>query len=168
LTKFRGHLDRLQENLEVLDEQIATAREMSKPKGKAEKAVALQWTKTLRDLVELRDRTLSNIKAHLLGRSEVGTPQEPQDCWEKNSEVEYERLFHNMLSPWHESDLNLKCEGCGVESEDVTSRRFPEEREGWKVVREAEDVDLCDKCYGKRLTAAAENESTGVSPEKRE
>ena len=58
--------------LRFLDEQIATARKMSKPKGKADKALALQWAKTLRDLVELRNTTLGNIKMHLLGRDETG------------------------------------------------------------------------------------------------
>ncbi len=39
MTKLNGFLDHLRENLEVLDEQIATARKMSKPKGKADKSV---------------------------------------------------------------------------------------------------------------------------------
>jgi hypothetical protein len=56
----------MRENLETLDEQIANARVMSKRKGKD--ANALQWTKTLRDLVELRNETLEKIKGHVLGR----------------------------------------------------------------------------------------------------
>lgn len=32
----------------------------------------MQWAKTLRDLVELRNSTLANIKAHMLGRDETG------------------------------------------------------------------------------------------------
>jgi hypothetical protein len=93
LTRIDGYLDHLPENLEVLDEAIANARKMSKPKGKGNKAAALQWAKTLRDLVELRNTTLANIKAHLLGRDETGATNEPGDVYAGNVQVEYEERF---------------------------------------------------------------------------
>jgi hypothetical protein len=143
--KLHGYLDHLRENLETLDEQIVNARKMSKPARKgADKAAALQWAKTLRDLVELRNATLVNIKAHLLGRDETGAPNEPDDVYDGNPQVEYERYFKGLLSPWTQQDLKLKCEDCGVNSEGTTTRHFPREH--------ADDdyFDLCDKCYGKR------------------
>lgn len=50
---------------------------MSKSKKGADNRIALQWAKTLRDLVELHDTTLANIKVHLLGRDETGAANEP-------------------------------------------------------------------------------------------
>ena len=152
LGKIKGHLDRLRENLEVLDEAIANARKMSKPGNKGtDKAAALQWTKTLRDLVEVRNTTLLNIKSHLLGRDETGTPNEPQDVYDEDGspQVEYERYFRTQLAPWTLQDLKLKCEDCSVESEETTTRHFPHEHS------EDEYFDLCDKCYEKR-TASSE------------
>jgi hypothetical protein len=147
LTKFKGYLDRLRENLETLDEQIENARAMSKRKGKD--ANALQWAKTLRDLIELRNETLEKIKVHLLGRDETGSPTEPADYFDGNPEVAYERYFKNMLSPWTLQDLKLKCEDCGKLSEEVSNHYFDEEEEY---------LDLCEKCYDKRTT-----ESSGES-----
>ena len=79
MDKLNGFLDHQRESLELLDEQLRVARRMSKLKGK-DKALALQWAKTLRDLVELRNTTLANIKVHLLGCDETGSPNEPSDC----------------------------------------------------------------------------------------
>lgn len=140
----KGHLDHLRENLETLDEQIENARAMNKIKKKENSHAALQWAKTLRDLVELRNTTLDKIKTHLLGRDETGAANEPDDVYGDNAQVEYERYFRSVLSPWTEQDLKLKCEDCGVESEDTTNRCFPRER--------ASDdyFDLCDKCLEKR------------------
>lgn len=138
---IHGYLDRLRENLETLDEQIVNARKMSKKKGKDSNA--LQWAKTLRDLVELRNTTLANIKAHLLGRDETGATNEPDDVYAGNPQVEYERYFRSVLSPWTQQDLKLKCEDCEVESEDTTNRHFPREHSD-------DYFDLCDKCYEKR------------------
>jgi hypothetical protein len=112
------------------------------------------WAKTLRDLVELRNTTLVNIKAHLLGRDETGAPNEPEDVYGENPQVEYERYFRNQLTPWTEQDLKLKCEDCGVESEDTTNRRFPHEHSA------DEYFDLCDKCFEKR-TAKDESKDDG-------
>jgi len=151
--KLNGYLDHLRENLETLDEQIVNARKMSKKKGKDSNA--LQWAKTLRDLVELRNTTLANIKAHLLGRDETGATNEPDDVYVGNPQVEYERYFRKLLSPWTQQDLKLKCEDCGVESEDTTNRHFPREH--------ASDdyFDLCDRCYEKRT--AKEGDEPGES-----
>jgi len=145
LAKFKGYLDRLRENLEALDEQIANAREMSKVKTKGQdKAVALQYVKTLRDLVELRDKTLLHIKAHLLGRDETGVVNEPSDAYNGNQEVEFERAFKTFMAPWTAEDLKLKCIDCGLESEEVTNRRF------YHKFTSDDYFDLCNKCYEKR------------------
>lgn len=148
---IHGYLDRLRENLETLDEQIVNARKMSKRKGKDSNA--LQWAKVLRDLVELRDTTLANIKAHLLGRDETGATNEPDDVYAGNSQVEYERYFRSLLSPWTQQDLKLKCEDCGVESEEVYRRTFSH-----PYPQDDEHFYLCDKCLGKR-TAKQTSES---------
>jgi len=154
LTKIKGYLDRLRENIDVLDESIANARKMSKRKGKD--ANALQWTKTLRDLVELRNTTLANIKAHMNGRDETGAVQEPPDLYDENPQIEFERYFRNLMTPWTPNDLKLKCEDCGVESEDVSHRDFQELKDShWKTIVEAEDADLCPQCVEKRKAARA-------------
>jgi hypothetical protein len=143
--KLNGYLDHLRENLETLDDQIVNARKMSKPKGKGDKSAALQWAKTLRDLVEVRNQTLLNIKAHLLGRDETGSVSEPPDFYSGNAQVMFERDFRGLLAPWTREDLKLKCEDCGKESEEVSRRKFPHEYEA------DEYFDLCDKCYEKRV-----------------
>lgn len=149
--KFRSYLDRLRENVEVLDEAIATARKMSQPAGKGDKAAALQWAKTLRDLVELRNTTLANIKAHMNGRDETGAVKEPPNCYDENPQVEFERYFRNLMGPWTLQDLKLKCEDCGVESEDVSHHDFQEIMDAhWNTIVKAEDADLCPQCVEKR------------------
>jgi len=97
-----------------LDEAIATAQTMSKKKGKD--ANALQWAKCLKDLIELRNSTLTNIKTHLLGRDESGAPIEPpgHEGYDGDNLVLFEREFQTFLSPWTQEDLKLKCEDCGV------------------------------------------------------
>jgi hypothetical protein len=146
--RFRGYLDRLRENLDVLDEQIENARALSKkkPKRGASDQDSRQQTKVLRDLIELRNETLDRIKAHLLGRDQTGAIVEPEDAWDHNQQVEFERYFKNQLSPWTENDLKMKCEDCGVESEEVSACDF---EQGDKD----ETYDLCDKCHVKRQTA---------------
>lgn len=69
---------------------------------------------------------------------------EPPDSWDENPQIMFERWFRDQLSPWTQQDLKLKCEDCGVESEDTTNRHFPREH--------ASDdyFDLCEKCYEKR------------------
>ena len=146
-------MNHLRENLEVLDEQIVNARKMSKKKGKD--ANALQWTKTLRDLIELRNTTMEKIKGHLLGRDETGAINEPSSAWDDNDQIEFERYFKNQLSPWTKDDLKLECEDCGVESEEVSNRCFSH-----PYPEEDENLDLCGKCYEKRLKESAENEPT--------
>jgi hypothetical protein len=136
--KFRGYLDRLRENLEVLDESIASARKPAKGEKAGDKRARL---KLVRDLVELRSATLGNIKVHLLGRDETGAPNEPDDIWESHAEVEFERYFRNQFSPWTESSLKLTCEDCGVQSEEVSDHYVEKERR---------HLDLCEECYAKR------------------
>jgi hypothetical protein len=153
--KLNGFSDRLRRNLETLDEQIENARAMSKPKTKEDRRAALQWSKTLRDLIELRNATLANVKAHLLGRDETGLPTEPVDYYDGNGHVMFERDFQNLfLAPWHESDLKLECEDCGVNSEKVSTRCFPGD-----YAENDELLTLCEKCYRKR-TAKEEEESS--------
>ena len=146
--KLNGYLDHLRENLETLDEQIVNARRMSKKKGKDSNA--LQWAKVLRDLVELRDTTLANIKAHLLGRDETGATNEPDDVYVGNPQVEYERYFRSLLSPWTQQDLKLKCQDCDKESEEVSTHVFS-----------GQPLDLCPRCYEKRT--AKEGDEPGES-----
>ena len=144
-SEFKGYLDRLRENLDVLDEQIEHAREMSKTKD----ASALQWTKTFRDLVELRNVTLEKIKGHLLGRAESGVVNEPDDCWDDNSQVMYERLFNSHMSPWTMEDLKLTCKDCGAKSEQVQCHLFS--RSGG-----CDRINLCHDCFEKRKTPDSE------------
>jgi len=118
-------LDRLRENLEALDEQIRLARKNSKAKE------GLQWAKLTRDLIEQRNLTLDRIKAHLLGRTEVGNIKEPKDYYGSNPEVEFERTFQTFLSPWSQKDLKLRCGNCGKESEDVIQRQLVVGKDAW-------------------------------------
>ena len=143
MAKFKGYLDRLRENLVTLDSQIENARVLSKAK-KGDKAVTLQYSKTLRDLVELRDKTLLNIKAHLLGRDETGTVNEPSGTYYGNQEVEFERVFQTFMAPWHKEDLKLKCADCSKESEEVSTRRIEHKLDP------DEYFDLCNECFEKR------------------
>jgi hypothetical protein len=164
--KLNGYLDHLRENLETLNEQITNARKMSRLKGKADKAIALQYAKTLRDLVELRETTLGNIKVHLLGRDETGAPNEPDNIWDDNAQIEFERWFKGQVSPWVESDLKLTCEDCGVESEEVSHRDFREIKDShWNTLVEAEDVDLCLQCVEKRKVARQERAGSSETKE---
>ena len=155
--KLNGYLDHLREHLETLDEQIVNARKMSKKKGKDSNA--LQWAKTLRDLVELRNTTLANIKAHL-GRDETGATNEPHDIYAGNPQVEYERYFRSLLSPWTQQDLKLECKDCGVSSDQVRNRHFPSKYENYEEVRSAENINLCDKCYEKRIVKEEESDDS--------
>ena len=136
-SEFKGYLDRLRENLDVLDEQIEHAREMSKTKD----ASALQWAKTLRDLVELRNTTLEKIKGHLLGRGESGVVKEPPDCWDDDSQIMFERWFKSQIKSW--TDLKLTCKDCGKSSEQVSTRLFSH-------VGGCDRIHLCKECYEKR------------------
>ena len=155
LTHFKGFLDRLRENLEVLDEQISEARKMSKSGRRRKDPASLQWTKTLRDLVQLRNETLDKIKAHMLGRDETGVVMEPPDHYDGQPEISFERDFSKLLAPWSKADLKLECQDCKANSEAVSTRVFdhPHELD--------EYVDLCDKCYDKRLQESGEAPGEG-------
>ena len=118
--KFKSFLNRLHENVELLAEQIRSARATSKKKGKD--ANALQRTKPLRDLIELRNLQLDKIKVHLLGRDETGAVTEPANEYDGNNPVvEFERYFHRLMTHWTLTDLTLKCDDCDFESK-VTSK----------------------------------------------
>ena len=101
--------------------------------------------KLLRDMVELQNSTLAAVKTHLLGRDETGAASEPPDVYGHNDQIEFERYFTNQLSPWTEDDLKLKCEDCGLKSEEVSNHTFTH-----PYPQETEYFDLCPKCYGKR------------------
>jgi hypothetical protein len=165
--KLDGYLDHLRRNIENLDVAIGEIQKAPKGEKAAEKRARL---KLLRDLTELQNSTLMTVKTHLLGRDETGSPKEPPDIYEGTDQVEFERYFKGMLSPWTDEHLKLQCEDCGKNSEEVSTHHFPEEyaEDSYTQLKAAENVDLCKSCYGKRLTAAAENESTGVSPGKPE
>jgi hypothetical protein len=152
----------LRENLEAVDEQIENARVMSgkKPRKGANSREALQWAKILRDLVEVRNQTLTEIKAHLLGRDQTGAITQPSDHYTGNPEIMFERDFQKFLNPWRQSDLNLECEDCGVENQEVETRRFnhtTKDELGFETT-EHEYVDLCGKCYEKRLASTGQPE----------
>jgi hypothetical protein len=155
---LNGYLDHMRANISSLDESIKELRKASKNEKPAEKRARL---KLLRDMVELQNSILLSLKSQLLGRDQTGAPVEPANFWDEdsNDQIEFERLFKRQLSPWTQESLKVKCEDCGIESEAVSGR----ELEGWTGL-----TDLCDKCYEKRLNAAAENESTRVSARKRE
>ena len=140
---LHGYLDRLRENLEVLDSAIDDTKAM--PKKGAEGRARL---KAIRDLVELRNATLLNIKVHLLGRNETGAPYEPEDLWNDNPEIMFERWFNSQMAPWTREDLKLTCKDCGKESEEIIARS------------DCSHVDLCDVCYEKRQTEDSKKEQS--------
>ena len=149
----RGYLDRLRENIEVLDEAIAIARESSKAKENNNR-MSLQWSKVLRELVELRNVTLINIKAHMIGRDQTGVVNEPLDHYDGNQEVEFEREFQKFMK------LSIKCQDCGRESEEVSTRRIRHE-----ALIPDEYVKLCNKCYQNRTNSEFVDEDEEASYE---
>ena len=76
MTKFKGYLDRLRENVESLDEAIETARVNSKKRGRD----ALQWAKTLKKILPpleskglvLQEPDPTDKRRMLLSLSELG------------------------------------------------------------------------------------------------
>jgi hypothetical protein len=154
LTELHGFLDHLRENLEILDEQIENARVMSKSKEKGDNA--LQWSKTLRDLVELRNATLEKIQAFLLGRSETGTVEEPMDVFSSDTHplTRFERKFHDYLAkPWTVDDLKTKCAKCETESETTQTHHFEKfyTTSDWSKYIQYDTQNLCDGCYDATL-----------------
>lgn len=149
MSELHGFLDHLRETLETLDEQISQARDMSKSKEKTDKS--LQWAKTLRDLIELRNQTLDRIKAHLLGRDETGTVREPLnfDSSDNHPLTLFERRIREYLAkPWTVDRLKIKCADCGVESDEIHSHAIY--YNGEYGTRPTKLVDLCLGCYEKR------------------
>ena len=150
-TPLNGYLDKLRRNVEALDESIETTRRAPDGEKVAERRARL---KLLRDLIELENATLTAVKTHLLGRDETGAPNEPNDTWDYNSQVMFERSFHYFLTPWTLDLLELKCEDCGIESENVGHHRFGEIRDRlYNVLSAQQDLNLCPECYEKRAAA---------------
>jgi hypothetical protein len=156
---IHGYLDAFRENVAALDEAIAIARKMSKSKKSADRHTAIQALKLIRDLAEVRNQTLLNIKAHILGRNESGAIVEPGDHYEGNAYVEFERDFRNLLTPWIESDLRLECADCGIESEDVSDRY---------VEKEDRHLDLCEKCHAKRVEDPSGDQTKEAAEDQRQ
>jgi hypothetical protein len=69
-----------------------------------------------------------------------------------DEQFSFEREFQNFLEPWTRQDLKLKCEDCGVESEEVEYHGFPSlEDKHWREVVPNETANLCaDKCEASR------------------
>jgi hypothetical protein len=148
----------MRRNIYALDESIETVREAPQGEKPEDKRARL---KLLRDLIELQNSTLTNVKTHLLGRDPTGVLIEPPDKWEDNTQIEFERYFKNQFSL---RDLKLKCVECGVKSEDVSTYHFPPKYYGkyFEKVKPAEDHDLCSKCYEKRNTEKTDEDQ--ISP----
>jgi hypothetical protein len=97
---------------------------------------------------------------------ETGAPNEPEDVYSDNPQIEYERYFKNHLSPWTLDDLKLKCEDCGVENEDVSHHDFQEISDShWNTLVEAEDANLCPQCVEKRKATRQEKARSGETKE---
>ncbi len=143
---IHGYLDKLGRNIQALDASIESVRKPAKGEKPTDRRARL---KLLRDLVELQNASMAAVKVHLLGRDESGASNEPSDCWDGNDETEYERLFRDQLKPWTLDRLRLKCSDCGVESEDTSTRDFPDSYEADRY------FDLCAKCYEKRVEKRA-------------
>lgn len=170
-----GYLDRLRENLRFLDEAIGEVERSRKAEKRMDGRLAIQFAKILRNLVEERDQTLLQIKGHLLGRDATGAIREPGQVYVGNPEVMFERDFQNFLQqPWTLHDLDLKCEDCGVENQDVRTRTiqkqvpysysipplFPElaAEARTDTTTQTEYPLLCEKCYEKRQASATQPE----------
>ena len=147
---IHGYLDKLGRNIQALDAGIESVRKPAKGEKPSDKRARL---KLLRDLVELQNASMATVKAHLLGRDETGSVNEPDDIYAENAEWEFERDFKRFLEPWIQEDIEFECNDCGVKSDQVdrytVSHPYPQEDEHFY---------LCDKCYEKR-TAKDTDES---------
>jgi len=151
---LNGYLDKVRRNIQALDESIESTRKAPEGEKVAERRARL---KLLRDLIELENVTLTGVKSHLLGRDETGAPGEPVGTWDYNSQVMFERSFHYLLTPWTLDLLKLKCQDCGIESEEVSHHNFQEIRDShYNTIVRAEDADLCPKCVEKRKAVRQE------------
>ncbi len=127
---------------------------MSKSKEKTDNS--LQWAKTLRDLIHLRNETLDKNKSHLLGRDETGTVKEPLNFHSSDNHplTLFERQVHNYLSrPWTVEGLKIKCEKCEAESDSTRTRTFERfyTTSDYSKYIQHKDRDLCGDCYEKTL-----------------
>jgi len=87
----------------------------------------------------------------VLGRDETGAPNEPIDVNEHNDQVEFERRFREMLSPWTQADLKLTCERCKVAGETVSHRTFQNYWTTGTNSIQYKEQELCRDCYEKTL-----------------
>jgi hypothetical protein len=119
--KIHGWLDRSRETLQILDRQIKNAERMTKNK---DSRVALQWVKVLRDLLELRNETLTSIKSHLLGHATTGQVGDPADIYtsEDHATVAFEEEFQDYLTrPWTKKMLKKPEEENDEDEDDSQS-----------------------------------------------
>jgi hypothetical protein len=91
------------------------------------------------------------VKTHLLGRDATGAPNEPPDVNDYNDQVEFERQFKEMLSPWTQDDLKLTCEKCKIASELVSHRTFETYYTTGSNSIQYREMELCKDCYEKTL-----------------
>jgi hypothetical protein len=138
----------MRRNIDTLDESITDVRKAPGDEKAVDKRARL---KLLRDLVELQNQTLAAVKTHLLGRDETGAPNEPIDVNEHNDQVEFERRFREMLSPWTQADLKLTCERCKVAGETVSHRTFQNYWTTGTNSIQYKEQELCRDCYEKTL-----------------
>jgi len=134
---INGFLDHARQSLQILDQSIADAQQMSHVKtGRGhDNESRLEWTRELRNLIELRNSTLQSIKHHMLGRDyDTGQFSEPEDIWQ------FERDFHKYVTadPWTQEDLELECEECHKSSIEVEEYDFDDEKR-----------KLCEPCHEK-------------------
>ena len=141
---IHGFLDKLGRNIQALDAGIDSVRKPAKGEKPSDRRARL---KLLRDLIELQNASMAAVKAHLLGRDETGSVNEPEDVYSENAAWEFERDFKRFLEPWTQKDIEFECEDCGVESEEVYRRTFSH-----PYPQEDEHFYLCDKCYEKQTT----------------
>lgn len=145
---LNGFLDHMRRNISTLEESIEDIRKAPEGESSTDKRARL---KLLRDFLELQNTTLLSVKTHLLGRDETGAPNEPPDMNDHNDQIEFERRFREMLSPWTQGDLKLTCEKCNVESELVSHRTFERYYTTGGNSIQYREMELCGDCYEKTL-----------------
>lgn len=148
LEKPYGWLDKRRWTIQLLEEAIGQARDMSRAKGGRghDQESRLEWTKTLSKLLELYAGELRDIKGELWGRDlELGSPL-------VDNTMGFERRFQQrLLEPWTPKDLELTCEDCGISSMYVAECSI------WNG-EDDEDHVLCGSCYAKRKASEPKEE----------
>lgn len=143
-----GWLDRRRWTIQLLEEAIGQARDMSRAKGGRghDKQSRLEWTKTLSRLLEIYAAELKDLKGELWSRSlELASPL-------ADNTMAFERRFQQLLlEPWQPENLELTCEDCGVSSIFVQKCSIYNGEDN-------EDHILCGSCYAKRKAQAPKEE----------